>query len=337
MNLIIDTDLGFDYDDAAAIAIANIYAKAEEADILAITHCINTVEGGKCIKMINDYYGNDIEIGISNCSRVDLHNFYERYYKNLSYSPSFKGFDRKPSFYNYIKPFCAETNLNGITFQDSTELIKRKLFSAEDNSVTIVCIGQQNNIACLLNNEYSGYGNYSNINLLKNKLKKIIIMGGNFSDYDDFYEYGDIRWHSEFNIYLDIESAKKVAAFHDLPIDYIDFNQGCNVLTGKGLLGQDNNPVKKIYEFSGTFARPSWDLITVLYALEGQGKLFDVSERGKVQIDDRGKTTFIAKGGNHRLVLLRENDVDIALLLDNVLSTKKPLMDKAVFNTAINN
>ena len=52
-KIIIDTDLGFDCDDAGALAVANILQKKSVIDILAVTHSVNRAEGCDGIKLIN--------------------------------------------------------------------------------------------------------------------------------------------------------------------------------------------------------------------------------------------------------------------------------------------
>ena len=64
MNLIIDTDAGFDVDDIGALAIAHHYAKKGEANILATVHCTGFELGIAAVNVVNTFYGrSDIPLG----------------------------------------------------------------------------------------------------------------------------------------------------------------------------------------------------------------------------------------------------------------------------------
>ena len=55
-QLIIDTDLGFDCDDAGALAFANILHNEGAVSLLAVTHSVNRQIGAAAIRNINTYY-----------------------------------------------------------------------------------------------------------------------------------------------------------------------------------------------------------------------------------------------------------------------------------------
>lgn len=322
LKLIIDTDLGFDCDDAAALAIANIYSNSGAADIVAITHCIGQGQGADCIELINQYYGTHCEVGISDCSTVDIDNYYQTYFVPLKVVDGFGGFGEPPSFYKFLNAVCPKQESR--SYPDAVRLIIDKLAMLEDGSATILAIGQQNNIAKLVSDEPSGYWGLSNYRLLGKKLKKLIIMGGNFQPYDHAYEHGGILWESEFNIYLDRNSAAAVAERKDLPIDYIDFNCGKDIFAGSGVAEQTDNPVRAIYSHFPKWDMPTWDLVAALYAFHGEGELFSVSERGQVTVTPSGKTVFASGKGNHRLVSLEQDSAKLSDTLNTILRTKMP-------------
>ena len=64
VNLIIDTDAGFDVDDIGALAIAHHYANLGQAKILATVHSTGFELGIAAVNVINTYYGrSDIPLG----------------------------------------------------------------------------------------------------------------------------------------------------------------------------------------------------------------------------------------------------------------------------------
>lgn len=279
-NLILDTDLGCDCDDVSALVIANILHKENYVNMLCVTHSLNDIDGGRCIAYINRIYGNNLKIGISDCSKIDAEQYLQRFVYKLR----------------------NEYDMDG-KFQNSVSLIKEKLKESENGSVTIACIGQLNNLAKLLQDPEGA-------NLLKTKTCAIVIMGGNFDDYGEAYEWKGGKYKAEFNIATDVESAQTVVSQTDLPLYFLDFNQGRDVFTGEVLQGLKKNPVARCYEMFGVVERESWDPITVLYAGLGGGGMFKVSENGTVLIDEQGRTTFQSGNGNHRLVTaIKKKDI----------------------------
>ena len=91
-NLIIDTDFGFDCDDAGALAVANILINEGKINILAVTHSVNKKIGCDAIKLINDYYGNpDIPVGVAERYALNVDEFYEEFYAKFHYADGFPG------------------------------------------------------------------------------------------------------------------------------------------------------------------------------------------------------------------------------------------------------
>ena len=58
-KILVDTDIGPDCDDTAAIAMLNIYSNQGKCEILGIAHCTSNPYGAGTIDAICRYYGND--------------------------------------------------------------------------------------------------------------------------------------------------------------------------------------------------------------------------------------------------------------------------------------
>ena len=312
-KLIIDTDLGYDCDDGGVLVLANKLYKQKLIDILAITHCVNRTEGAMAIKRINEYYGNkNIPVGVSDDYAFDVDNLYDEFFKKFKYSEGFNGFSVKPSFYKLLHAAFSDEELQADTdFPNPEDLIKEKLQGVEDNSVILLCIGQLNDFAKLIKSSYE---------LLNRKLKRAVVMCGNFLQAGKYYDDGELLWPGEFNIIIDIESAKFVFNNNDLPIDIIDYNQGIGVLTGSGFIGQEDNGVYKMYKSHGKGREcASWDPISFLYASGMYENLFNVSEYGKVLVEEGGRTVFNTKSGKHRLVSIKpEKKSEIRNIINNL-------------------
>ena len=56
-NVILDTDIGPDCDDAAALALTTIYTRKSGAQLLGVTHCTSCPWGVGAIRAILKWYG----------------------------------------------------------------------------------------------------------------------------------------------------------------------------------------------------------------------------------------------------------------------------------------
>ena len=295
-NLIIDTDFGFDCDDAGALAVANILINEGKINILAVTHSVNKKIGCDAIKLINDYYGNpDIPVGVAERYALNVDKFYEEFYAKFHYADGFPGWGEKPTFFKILNNLNLKKYKN-VVYRPAKEVIIEKFNESDDKSVTVVCIGQANNIADVLE---------TNGALFKKKVKRVVVMCGNFDDYDYEYRLGDMYWKGEFNVLLDIRSMQRLFAERDLPIFVLDFNQGFDVLSGASLQNQSDNPVKMAYFVHGNginFNLPSWDIMALMFASGEFNDMFSLGEKGSVSVDDNGKTTFRQGNGEHCLI-----------------------------------
>lgn len=286
-KIYVDTDLGFDVDDAASIAMLNVMKNRNLIEISAITHSYGEEKAGDAIKYINDYYGNEVPIGIE---------------KNR---PDKKCLDR---FIN--KMDCLPTS----EYPSAIDVLESQLSEQRSKDAVMLCIGHLGNLADLCSCPKGR-------KLVNDKISEIVIMGGNFANYKDFYEYGGIQWEGEFNIITDLESAKKVVLNEELPLSFLDFNQGVDVeLNIDEVNIKEENPMNQIYRKANFLKRPSWDIVSAMYASGEFDEYFSVSPKGKVVIDEKGRTTFKEGKGNHRLVYLKYNHEDFAKIIENFYS-----------------
>lgn len=313
-KLIIDTDLGFDCDDAGALAIADILKNKSEIDVLAVTHSINRKKGAEAISIINDYYGNgDIPVGVAERYAINVDKFYDEFYVKFRYTDDFHGWSEEPTFYKILNGLDT-SKYDKVRYPHAKNLIADVLRKAADGEVTVVCIGQANNVADILESEGKLY---------RRKVKRTVIMCGNFTEYDYEYLLGDMYWKGEFNVLLDIPSMQKLFRNIDLPICVLDFNQGFDVLSGESLAAQTNNPVRTAYHIHGkgrTFNLPSWDPMTVMFASGCYDDMFELSDPGTVSVDDNGKSVFMPGKGNHRLIYRKSAQSVFAKTINELLA-----------------
>lgn len=315
-KLIIDTDLGFDCDDAGALALAFALKNEGETDVLAVTHSVNRKIGGEAISLIADYYGNgSVPVGVAEKYAINVDRFYDEFYAKFRYADGFSGWKEKPSFYKILDGFDLAM-YNKREYPSADSVIIDALARSGDGEVTMVCIGQANNVAEVLERESELY---------RKKVKNTVVMCGNFTDYNYEYLLGDMYWKGEFNVILDVKSAQKLFADRDLPVCVLDFNQGFDVLSGSGLAARPDNPALTAYKIHGrgrTLDLPSWDLMTVMFATGLFGDMFSLSACGKVKIDDNGKSTFSEGSGKHRLIYRAAEREKFADAINEILTKR---------------
>ncbi|MBE6598635.1 MAG: hypothetical protein E7638_04250 [Ruminococcaceae bacterium] len=271
-KIILDTDLGPDCDDCGALAILDKYHKEGKAELLGVTHCTSDLNSVNVIAAINEWFGVDVPIG-----QTDR-----------------KGFFDGVEYQKYTKPVSDEylKTHEPAKYESAVPLMRRLL--AEHRDVTLVFIGPLNNMKELLVSEADEYSPLCGIDLVKQSVSTVVSMGG----------YFEPPFTREFNIECDIPSAQYTTEHCPVPIVYCGFEAGRDVITGASLEScNDTYPVKQSYRLyiENSFLRPSWDLVTVYYALEPRLDRWIVSEECKIRFNDDA-TSAVSEGTGARFV-----------------------------------
>ena len=138
VQLIIDTDLGFDVDDVGAIAVAHALADQGHVDLLAVV--CNTGRDA-CIvgvDIINTYYGRANSTAIGS-------------FKGRFGSYTDNGQDSH--YVNDLKGRFPHTVTGRNSVSSALDVYRNALQNAADKSVTIASIGETTNLQDLLQNE----------------------------------------------------------------------------------------------------------------------------------------------------------------------------------------
>ena len=160
-KVLVDTDIGPDCDDIAALAMLNIYYNQGLCDILGIAHCTSNPYGAGAIDALCRYYGND-DITIS----TYLGNGFLDDSKCMIYNEYItNNFENR---YRYSQPV------------DALKMYRKILSSQPDKSVEIIAIGPLNNLSDLLNSKADEYSPMSGIELVRNKVSRLVSMAGVF-------------------------------------------------------------------------------------------------------------------------------------------------------------
>ena len=260
-NVIFDTDIGCDCDDAVALAMINHYKNIGKAEVLATTQTTSIKNGANIISTINEFYGNSkIPIGCISTEKFLSDDSYDHYATSV------------------VEKFGSKFN----EYFDSIKLLRKQLSTATDNSVTVIVVGPAKNISLLLNSEPDEFSEYSGEELFNKKVSELYVMGGCFGPRAEEVH------HCEYNIVMDIPGFQNMINKVTKPVYLVDFETGCEVVIGETLVDlYETNPVAFSYkEFN---VRPSWDPLTVLAAFEPD--MFEFIG-GTINVMNDGFTTF---------------------------------------------
>ncbi len=274
-SYILDTDLSADCDDVGALSIFNMIAKDYDLNVLGITYTTSIKYGPIAIDNVCKYFGNEFDIGIT--SR-----------KNYFDDPKYLSYVVELSKL-YKSKYEDESKV-----EDAVKLMRRKLSQVPNSSAIIISIGQLNNISDLLDSLPDEYSSLNGIELVKEKVQEIAIMGGLFRQNDEKIFFAGSEYLTEYNIASDIKSSKNVVEKCPVDIVFSDFLLGYKVKTFSNIVknGDMKNPITLSYKLFGCDERESWDPITVFYEL-GQAKgIIQRSKPGRVTIDNDGNTKY---------------------------------------------
>lgn len=311
-NIILDTDIGPDCDDAAALAMLNLYADQGLCRILGITHCTSNPYGAGTIDAINRYYGREgVEIG-------------------TYYGEGFLSDEKCMTYNRYIAAHYPNRYRDAVP-EEAVRLYRRILSEQEEKSVDFIAIGPLNNLSALLNSSPDEYSSLNGTELVRQKGKRITLMAGAFrscsekiSDRAEKQAGKKLEEISEFNAGCDIAAARNVAENWPTPKDYIGFEAGL-VTVGESMKTAvpEDHPVRMAYLlFSGRCERFAWDLMTVAHAIEPDSPFWVESEPGKAVFDRQGRTVWTpCRDGNDRYVEPAEDEERLVEYLNRMLIT----------------
>jgi len=300
-NIILDTDIGPDCDDAGALALLHLLADQGYCRILGVAHCTSNPYGAGTIDVINRYYGRpDINVSTysgegflvaENCMK------YNRYITT-----------HFPNRYQAEQP------------EDAVKMYRRLLGSSEDKSVECIAIGPQNNLSALLDSQPDEYSSFNGAELVERKVKRLTIMGGVFrgssqriSDRVEAFSKKKIEEIAEWNIGCDIQAARNVADHWNTPKVYVGLEAGL-ILTGAGMQETlpEEHPVRLAYRlFTKNGERYSWDLLAVESAVVDDSPHYKKSAAGRIQFSEEGITLYtpLENGSDYYIELAQPDEV----------------------------
>ncbi len=298
VNLILDTDLGPDYDDVGAMALLHALADSGQVNILATLSSNLDERVVPGIEVLNTYFNRpDIPVGAPKSEPgVSLTTWHK-----------VKWTDELPAKYPHRTAKTSEA-------PDALKMYRKILSEQPDNSVVICTIGFFTNLRDLLRSGADEYSDLSGKELVARKVKRLVSMAGLFPE------------GKEFNVYCDVPASKVVAEEWPTEIIFSGFEIGNVVLTGKRLVQMkvENSPVKDTYALCFAEGDPdgrmSWDVTAVFVAIKGYEPYYDV-ERGTFKvIDEEGTNGWEANpNGRHLRLIEKMPPTEVAALLENYM------------------
>ncbi|KAH8809171.1 inosine/uridine-preferring nucleoside hydrolase [Xylogone sp. PMI_703] len=254
-NLIIDTDIFSDVDDAGALLLAST---SRDVNLLAVNVNYPSSYSALAVSAILAHYGlPKVPVGLRR--PITDETFFDSWYYGVGEYAS------KVAYHwsnGTLKWGEAEKAWDPIT------LYRKALSEQKDGSVTIASIGFLENLSGLLNSTSDKYSSMSGPELVKAKVSELVIMGGGFPSGHEYNFWGNNP----------LNTAHVVNSWPGR-ITFLGSEAGENVMSGAKLTveGPENDPVKAAYKWYTGYnvSRQSWDPLTVLYACNGLGELFE--------------------------------------------------------------
>lgn len=293
-NIILDTDIGGDCDDAGALVLLKTLCEEKKISLNAITSC-TTMEGAEhTIASVLAYYGMKVPIGIMHGEPFMCEGDFNRYARQIK-----QEFGAAP-----------ET-------EDAVRLLRRTLADTQGKT-TIIAIGPQRNLARFLASGPDDCSPLTGLQLAAEKVEELVVMGGAFLPEEEATYFEDKNISIEWNIEQDIPAAQKVADEWPTPVVYNPFEVGFDIETGRNLPA--GSPARRCYDIRSGLTRASWDPCAAYYGAVGCGELFSLSEKGRVSFDGRGYSVFTpAENGLHRILTLRADKRAVEEELDRLM------------------
>ena len=295
--VIFDTDIGNDVDDVLALGILHALESRGKCRLLAVTVTKDHPQAASFVDAVNTFYGRgEIPIGVVRDGPTPADSKFTVLADQLDegearYPHDLEGGEKAP---------------------EATGLLRRILSEQEDNSVVFIQVGFSTNLARLLDSKADEHSPLNGQELVASKVKLLSVMAGAFEP------IGDEERYCEYNVVKDIESARRVIHDWPTPVVMSGYEIGIAARYPSTSILRDYNyvkhhPLPEAYTLYNPppHDRPSWDLTSVLQAVEPDRDYFQLSPAGTVVVEKDGFTSFQEDPhGNRRHLILAPATID---------------------------
>lgn len=290
LAVIFDTDMGNDVDDALALGMLHALQSRGKCQLLAVTVTKDHPQSAAFVDAVNTFYGRgEIPIGVVRKGPTPADSKFTVLADQLD-----NGQQRYP-----------HDLASGADSVEATQLLRQVLSRQADQSVVIVQVGFSTNLARLLDSPADDHSPLDGVELVRKKVRLLSAMAGAFT------AIGKNARFCEYNVVKDIPSARRV--FHDWPgrVVMSGYEIGSEVPYPSSSILTDYNyvehhPLAEAYKLYSPppHNRPSWDLTSVLYAVEPDKNYFRLSRPGRIDIKDDGFSQFTLQANGTRQYLI---------------------------------
>lgn len=276
--IILDTDIGSSTDDLFALEMIYQYMDAGRCKMLGVVINREGEEYAALVDVMNTFFGHgNIPLGLERNGVKNPKVFID--YKTLPDITDSSG-----------QPMFRRSHSDYSTLPDRWQLYRKLLASQPDHSVSILSLGFVSNIAHLLQSEPDTYSPLNGVDLVRQKVKCLYIMGGTF---------GNAAEPIEYNFLQSLEFAQQLFALWPAEVDIMmspsEVGSGIDYLPDMVIADidwTDVHPVKQVYmNYNCDTGQRMWDPLSVIQAIEGDS-LFTLSERGTLTVNDKAETFF---------------------------------------------
>ncbi|MDN5213205.1 nucleoside hydrolase [Fulvivirgaceae bacterium BMA12] len=333
-KVILDTDPSFDPDDAGCIAMLHTLASQGECNILAIVNSTNQKESALCISAINQFYNRPaIPVGD-----------YKGYVKKINATENTYDYHIANEYPRPLKKWDDS--------HDGVKLYREILESAQDTSITVVIVGTMHNFYGLLRSQPDALSDKTGRELVKQKVKEVVTMGGNFLNNKglDRTNWGGsdvLCKYTEWSCLNKERNRMCRYVIENCPApliasgwengngNYYNANNG-NVMSGQGLKKLPENHIirvsyEKHFAYRGgseSITRYSNDQCALHYAIRGEGGNYKAFTNGKITLSASGECEWIAtKDGVQGHLQKNREDHLIAQEIEALMMGKTPKLD----------
>lgn len=294
--VIFDTDIGNDVDDALALGILHALESRGKCRLLAVTVSKDHPQAASFVDAVNTFYGRgEIPIGVVRDGPT----------------PAASTFTVLADQHDEDQARYPHDLQSGEEAPEATGLLRKILAEQEDSSVVFIQVGFSTNLARLLDSKADDHSSLDGQQLVASKVKLLSAMAGAFKP------IGDEERYREYNVVKDIESARRV--FHDWPTPVVlsGYEIGISARYPSRSILEDYNyvkhhPLPEAYTLYNPppHDRPTWDLTSVLQAVEPGREYFQLSTTGTVTVEEDGFTRFEKDtDGNRRYLVLSPSGI----------------------------
>ena len=317
VNVIFDTDMWSDIDDALALAMLHALQDRHEINLVAVTVSTNEKWCASYVDLIDTFYGHpNVPIGVvhNGLNTAAFRRLFPsarwpvtRYTELLSAEKKRDG--------SFVYPHRL---IDGSKAPEAVALLRKTLAAQPDGSVVMIQVGYSTNLARLLDSGADAASALNGRDLIRQKVRLLSVMAGNFAD-STIDGRTLARGAPEFNLESDVPAAQRLFANWPTPIVVSGFEIGLALPYPALSIERDfsyaeHHPIAETYRTYADETSQKWphnhatfDLTAVLYAARPDRNYFSLSQPGRITVLDDGSSRFDkSEDGSHRYLILSD-------------------------------